>query len=59
LLHRRLIFGIKVSGSLVKNNYAWILKKQARDCDALLFASRKTVTAIAHNRIEPIGERLD
>ena len=58
-LHRDLGFRVQVRGRLVEDDDVGRLEQQPGDREPLLLAARQPVSAVAHDRVQAVGQRLD
>ena len=58
-LHGDLRLGVEVGGGLVEHDHVGRLEQQPRDGQALLLAAGEAVTAVAHDRVEALGQLVD
>ena len=56
-LHGGLRLAVEVGGGLVEDDQARSLEQQPREGQSLLLAAGQAVSAVAHDGVEPLGER--
>ena len=55
--HRRLAHRVEMRGRLVEDQHRRVLQERAGDGHALALAARELRAALAHHRVEPVGQR--